>query len=123
MGRHALEDGSFVGYRAPIQAEAARLRLPDEAFELLLLQWRSPRSHGRHYSQPNHAGLYRVALCVDDTRASYTAMSSAGWQFDRPPVAVKLDGTAVPMMWICFLSDPDGIPYEFVERPRSAFRS
>ena len=123
VGRNALDDGSFLGFPGQIQAEAVRLRLPDEPFELLLIQWRSPRSHGRHYSQPNHAGLYRVALCVDDTRASYMAMSRAGWQFDRPPVAVKLDGTAVPMMWICFLSDPDGIPYEFVERPRSAFRS
>jgi len=25
-------------------------------------------------------------------------------------------------MWICFLSDPDGVPFELVERPRSAFR-
>jgi catechol 2,3-dioxygenase-like lactoylglutathione lyase family enzyme len=123
VGRNEFHDGSFLGYRGQIQAEAVRLRLPDEPFELLLTQWRSPRSHGRHYSQPNHAGLYRVALCVDDTRASHTAMSGAGWRFDRPPVAVTLDGTTVPMMWICFLSDPDGIPYEFVERPRSAFRT
>ena len=95
----------------------------DEPLELLLIEWRSPRSHGRHYAQPNHAGLYRVALCVDDTRATYSAMSRAGWEFDLMPVAVELDGTAVPMMWICFLSDPDGMPYELVERPRSAFRA
>jgi hypothetical protein len=25
-------------------------------------------------------------------------------------------------MWICFLNDPDGVPFEFVQRPRSAFR-
>ena len=28
----------------------------------------------------------------------------------------------VPDLVICFLSDPDGVPYEFVQRPRSAFR-
>jgi catechol 2,3-dioxygenase-like lactoylglutathione lyase family enzyme len=121
VGRNAIDDGSFLGFEGQIQAEAVWLRLPDEPFEVLLIGWRSPRSHGRHYAQPNHAGLYRVALCVDDTRASYWAMSRTGWRFDRPPVAVKLDGTPVPTMWICFLSDPDGIPYEFVERPRSAF--
>jgi catechol 2,3-dioxygenase-like lactoylglutathione lyase family enzyme len=119
----AVDDASFIGLQGEPRAEAVRLRLPDEPFEVTLLQWISPRSHGRHYEQPNHAGLYRVALCVDDTRASYTAMSAAGWTFDRPPVAVKLDGTSVPLMWICFVTDPDGIPYEFVERPRSAFRS
>ena len=123
VSRTALDDASFLGYSVQIQAAAVRLRLPDEPLELLLIEWRSPRSQGRHYAQPNHAGLYRVALCVDDTRATYSAMSRAGWEFDRMPGAVELDGTAVPMMWICFLSDPDGIPYELVERPRSAFRA
>jgi catechol 2,3-dioxygenase-like lactoylglutathione lyase family enzyme len=122
VDRRAVDDGSFLGYRRQIRGEVVRLRLPDEPFELLLMQWRWPRSRGRHYTAPNHAGLYRVALCVDDTRATYAAMSAAGWTFDRPPVEVKLDGTSVPAMWICFLSDPDGIPCEFVERPRSAFR-
>jgi catechol 2,3-dioxygenase-like lactoylglutathione lyase family enzyme len=123
VDRDALDDGSFLGFPRQTQAETVRLRLPDEPFEVLLLDWRAPRSHGRHYLQPNHAGLYRVALCVDDTRASYATMFEAGWRFDRPPVAVQLDGTVVPEMWICFLSDPDGIPYEFVQRPRSAFRA
>jgi catechol 2,3-dioxygenase-like lactoylglutathione lyase family enzyme len=122
VDRRAVDDGSFLGYRRQIRADVVRLRLPDEPFELLLMQWRWPRSRGRHYTAPNHAGLYRVALCVDDTRATYEAMSAAGWTFDRPPVEVKLAGTSVPAMWICFLSDPDGIPCEFVERPRSAFR-
>ena len=31
-------------------------------------------------------------------------------------------GTPVPDMWITFISDPDGIPYEFVQRPRHIFR-
>jgi catechol 2,3-dioxygenase-like lactoylglutathione lyase family enzyme len=118
-----VEDGSFIGYSAKMRAEAVRLRLPDEPFEVLLMQWHSPRSSGRHYGQPNHAGLYRVALCVDDTRASHREMSAAGWTFDRPPVPVTLTGTPVPEMWICFLTDPDGIPYELVERPPSAFRT
>jgi len=50
-------------------------------------------------------------------------LAAAGWKFDRAPVSVELTGTPVPDMWICFLSDPDGVPFEFVGRPRSAFRA
>ena len=51
-----------------------------------------------------------------------TPWSADGWVFDRPPLEVELHGTPVPDMWICFVSDPDGVPYELVQRPRSAFR-
>jgi catechol 2,3-dioxygenase-like lactoylglutathione lyase family enzyme len=98
-----------------------RLRLPDEPTELVLTEWRLPRSHGRHYDQPNHAGWYRFALGVDDTRASFDAMSAAGWEFDRAPLLITLDGTPVPDMWITFTTDPDGVPVELVQRPRDAF--
>ncbi len=47
----------------------------------------------------------------------------AGWTFEREPRQVELSGTKVPDMWICFLNDPDGVPFEFVQRPRSAFRT
>jgi hypothetical protein len=59
---------------------------------------------------------------VDDTRASYDELRSEGIGFDRAPELVELNGTPVPDMWICFLSDPDGVPFEFVQRPRDAFR-
>jgi catechol 2,3-dioxygenase-like lactoylglutathione lyase family enzyme len=118
-----LDDASFLGVTEPVEAVTTRLRLPDEGFEAILMQWKQPTSHGRHYAEPNHAGLYRTAVGVDDTRAAYDALSSAGWTFDRPPMSVELTGTPVPDMWISFLSDPDGVPFELVERPRAAFRS
>lgn len=117
-----LDEASFLGVGGSVDADAVRLRLPDEAFEAVLIQWNEPRSHGRHVREPNHAGLYRTAVGVDDTRAAYEAMSAAGTVFDRAPMTVELRGTPVPDMWICFLSDPDGVPYELVGRPRSAFR-
>jgi catechol 2,3-dioxygenase-like lactoylglutathione lyase family enzyme len=122
LGTDKLQDASFLGLTDPTEAVATRLRLPDEGFEAILVQWERPASHGHHYREPNHAGLYRTAVGVEDTRGSYAAMSSAGWTFDRAPMSVELTGTPVPDMWICFLSDPDGVPFEFVERPRSAFR-
>ena len=50
-------------------------------------------------------------------------LTGEGRVFDRPPMAIELSGTPVPDMWITFISDPNGIPYEFVQRPRSAFKS
>jgi catechol 2,3-dioxygenase-like lactoylglutathione lyase family enzyme len=117
-----IEDATFLGHAGEVDADVVRMRLPDEPFETVLIQWNEPRSHGRHVSEPNHAGLYRTAVGVDDTRQAYADLSAAGVVFDREPLCVELHGTPVPDMWICFLSDPDGVPFELVGRPRSAFR-
>ena len=130
VARDALADGAALGVAsAPqddqggeVRADVARLRLPDEPFELLLVHWRSPTSHGAHPTEPNHAGWFRAAIGLDDTRGSHAAMAAAGTVFDRGPISVALPGTPVPDMWISFLSDPDGVTMELVERPRSAFR-
>lgn len=122
LQRAELKDGRFVGEQGGVEGEFARLRLPDEPFEVRLIQWKSPAGHGRHYAEPYHAGIFRAAMGVDDTRASYDHLTSIGATFDRPPMEVELSGTPVPDMWITFISDPNGIPYEFVQRPRSAFR-
>lgn len=121
---HIIDDGSFVGLTgvSDVSGRASRLRLPDENCEVVLVQWSTPRSHGRHPVPANQAGWYRTAVCVDDTRASYDEFLQLGWQFEREPREVELEGTKVPDMWICFLNDPDGVPFEFVQRPRSAFR-
>jgi catechol 2,3-dioxygenase-like lactoylglutathione lyase family enzyme len=117
-----LDDGQFVGEGGEVDADFARLRLPDEPFEVLLIQWNSPVGHGQHYVEPFHRGIFRAALGVDDTRASYDHMTSTGSVFLRPPMEVELTGTPVPDMWITFIADPNNIAYEFVQRPRSAFR-
>jgi catechol 2,3-dioxygenase-like lactoylglutathione lyase family enzyme len=125
VGRDRFTEGAAVGVEGDdggVQADVARLRLPDEPFELLLVQWRSPAAHGAHLREPNHAGLFRVAVGLDDTRGSHAAMAAAGTAFDRGPISVALPGTPVPDMWISFLSDPDAVTVELVERPRSAFR-
>jgi glyoxylase I family protein len=122
LARQAFTDGSFAGVEGDVEAEVASLRLPDEPFEVRLIEWTTPSSHGTHPTDPFHSGIFRAALGVDDTRASYEYMTSNGAEFDRPPMQVELSGTPVPDMWITFISDPTGIPYEFVQRPRSIFR-
>jgi catechol 2,3-dioxygenase-like lactoylglutathione lyase family enzyme len=135
VARAVVSDGAALGVEdastqsegvdgadGKVHADLARLRLPDEPFELLLVQWRSPVAHGAHFTEPNHAGLFRLAVGLDDTRGSHAAMAAAGTVFDRGPISVALPGTPVPDMWISFLRDPDGVTVELVERPRSAFR-
>jgi catechol 2,3-dioxygenase-like lactoylglutathione lyase family enzyme len=122
LERGEINDGAFVGAHGEVTGLFARMRMPDEPTEMHLIEWTSPKTHGRHYAEPFHAGIYRAALGVDDTRASHEIMTAAGSVFDREPLVVPLTGTPVPDMWITFIKDPDGAAYEFVQRPRSAFR-
>jgi catechol 2,3-dioxygenase-like lactoylglutathione lyase family enzyme len=108
---------------APGRVRVARMRLPDEPLALVLVQWLDPPSTGQAYGEPNHVGLYRMAIAVDDTRDAAGRLARAGRPVERAPRLVELAGTKVPEMWIAFLRDPDGIPVELVERPRSAFRA
>jgi catechol 2,3-dioxygenase-like lactoylglutathione lyase family enzyme len=112
-----------VARTSDARSSFARLRLPDEPFALILTEWHDPPSQGRPYDTGNHAGLYRFAIAVDDTRTAYDALLHAGWPLMSPPQSVQLGGTTVPDMWIAFLEDPDGLVVELVERPRSAFKA
>jgi glyoxylase I family protein len=122
LARDPFADGTFAGVSGTVEAQIASLRLPDEPFEVRLIEWTTPASHGAHPTDPFHAGIFRAALGVDDTRASYDYLTGTGATFDRPPMQVELSGTPVPDMWITFISDPTGIPYEFVQRPHAIFR-
>lgn len=113
-------DGSAHGL-GEASATFARLRLPDEPFALLLVQWLDPPSHGVPYESANHRGLYRLALGVEDTRAATDVLAGAGWEPTAPPNLIELPGTKVPDMWITFFRDPDGIVVQLVERARDAF--
>jgi catechol 2,3-dioxygenase-like lactoylglutathione lyase family enzyme len=104
------------------RASMTELTLPDEPMGLLLVQWLHPEPLGAHYACANHRGIYRVAIGVDDTRAAVQALEALAVPITRQPELLELAGTPVPDMWIAFLADPDGVPVELVERPRSAFR-
>ncbi len=123
VGRADVTDGSFLGVEGRVEASAVRLRLAEEPFEAVLFEWRSPEpTRLRHPERANSAGLFRAALRVEDTRVAHSELVADGLAFDREPTLVELHGTPVPGMWICFSSDPDGVPYELVQRPKSAFR-
>jgi catechol 2,3-dioxygenase-like lactoylglutathione lyase family enzyme len=117
-----VDSPSFLGYDGLGKGKAARLRLPDEPFEVILIEWTSPASRGAHYDRPNHAGMFRCALHVYDTKASMAAMQAAGTEFIRGPVHTILNVAAQLDMWLAFLVDPNGILYEFVGRPPTALK-
>lgn len=118
----AVTSAGAVGGPEAADGRRARLRLPDEPFEFHLYAWDRPRGFGTHYPVANHAGIFRLAVAVDDTHAAVRRLDGSGWRLDRGPMTIALHGTPVADMWIAFLRDPDGIPVELVERPRSAFR-
>jgi len=123
-GHEVRVPGDVFATGADAVVSYARLRLPDEPFGLLLVQWHEPRSRvgsGAPYDAANHRGLYRLALGVEDTRAATRRLVASGWTPTSEPSLIELPGTKVPDMWITFLADPDGIVVQLVERERAAF--
>ena len=60
------------------------------------------------------AGLFRMALAVDDVRAAYEGCADAV-QIGEPEY-VPLPGTPLGGLWVSFLRDLDGVTVELVER-------
>lgn len=122
LGLEPVTSARLQGGPESAKGRMARVVLADEPYELHLYEWRAPRSFGSHYPIANHAGIFRLALAVDDVAGAVVELDGSGWKVDRGPMRIALHGTPVPDLSVVFLSDPDGIPVELVERPRAAFR-
>jgi catechol 2,3-dioxygenase-like lactoylglutathione lyase family enzyme len=68
---------------------------------------------------PNQQGLYRCALRVENTPRAIAA--TAGGIAVRGPIWCPLPGTPIDGLHIAFMTDPDGVVIEYVERPLSFF--
>lgn len=68
----------------------------------------------------NRQGLYRCALRVEDV---HDALASVPGSVERmgDPVWCPLPGTKIDGLHIAFLRSPDGVVFEFVERPLRFF--
>ncbi len=90
----------------------------DPSFGLLLTTWSGPEPTGPTYGVPFHQGLYRMAMAVDDIRATYDSLLRAGIP-RQTPYTFQLPGTPLTDgLTILFIRDPDGILVELVDRPR-----
>lgn len=68
----------------------------------------------------NRQGLYRCALRVENVEKALAAVPD--WVEQRgDPVWCPLPGTKIDGLYIAFLRSPDGVVFEFVERPLKFF--
>ncbi|BBZ47986.1 VOC family protein [Mycobacterium parmense] len=68
----------------------------------------------------NHQGLYRCALRVENTEAAMSLVPNSV-EVMGDPVWCPLPGTKIEGLYISFLRSPDGVVFEFVERPLKYF--
>lgn len=111
------------GSSQPVECVVARFALPEDGHQFSLTVVEHPGSA----AQPpvpwggNHQGLYRCALRVENVEKALAALpDSVEPQGD--PVWCPLPGTKIEGLYIAFLRSPDGVVFEFVERPLKFFQ-
>jgi catechol 2,3-dioxygenase-like lactoylglutathione lyase family enzyme len=100
----------------------ARYALAEDAHQFSLSVVQHPDTRGQE-AVPwggNRQGLYRCALRVDDTEKAMSLVPD-GVEVMGDPVWCPLPGTKIEGLYISFLRSPDGVVFEFVERPLSFF--
>jgi catechol 2,3-dioxygenase-like lactoylglutathione lyase family enzyme len=121
---HRYDDAKLspeaVGLDGGAVVSVASLRpAGDPSLSLELTAWSSPAVTGTPVAPAYHVGLYRIALAVDDVAAARAELAAV--LPDVPePIYVPLPGTKLGGVMVLFLTDPDGVVVELVERPRRA---
>jgi catechol 2,3-dioxygenase-like lactoylglutathione lyase family enzyme len=106
----------------PVECLVARFALPEDAAGFTVTVVQHPATAGE---QPvpwggNRQGLYRCALRVENVDKALAAVPD--WVEQRgEPVWCPLPGTKIDGLKIAFLRSPDGVVFEFVERPLKLF--
>jgi catechol 2,3-dioxygenase-like lactoylglutathione lyase family enzyme len=99
----------------------ARYALPEDGHQFTLIVVQHPGTSADPVPWGgNRQGLYRCALRVENVKE---ALSNVPDSVERmgDPVWCPLPGTKIEGLHIAFLRSPDGVVFEFVERPLSHF--
>lgn len=99
----------------------ARFALPEDQQQFTLTVVQHPDTD--HHPLPdggNSQGLYRCALRVENMEKALSCLPDFVEQL-RGPVWCPLPGTKIEGLHVAFLRSPDGIVFEFVERPLKHF--
>jgi catechol 2,3-dioxygenase-like lactoylglutathione lyase family enzyme len=116
VGRPAEEcvvvHGGTEGQR--FQQRALHLPRQQETFSVLLTQWDPVEPSEPVYSSGNHAGIYRIAVVVENIERAYGELVDAGIADVTPPSTTHLGGD-LPEVRPIFFPDPDGAVLELVE--------
>jgi catechol 2,3-dioxygenase-like lactoylglutathione lyase family enzyme len=113
-----LTPGGSTGW---VECVVARFALPEDGhqFNLTVVQHPDTREHPVPWGG-NRQGLYRCALRVENLDEALSALPDSVEQHGDP-VWCPLPGTKIEGLYIAFLRSPDGVVFEFVERPLSFF--
>lgn len=113
-----------AGFRVSgvVRARMAVLALPeDEQFTVCVLQLLTPEPAGESYPAGPHVGMFRSALRVEEIDTDCANLRASGVEVVGPK-SYNLAGTKVGDMKIAFVTDPDGVLAELIERPAKLFR-
>jgi catechol 2,3-dioxygenase-like lactoylglutathione lyase family enzyme len=105
-----------------VECVVSRYAVPEDAHQFSLTVVQHPET--RHQDPVpwggNHQGLYRCAMRVEDTEKALAAVPDSV-EVMGEPVWCPLPGTKIDGLYIAFLRSPDGVVFEFVERPLEFF--
>ncbi|GAT17565.1 VOC family protein [Mycolicibacterium thermoresistibile] len=106
----------------PVECVVARFALPEDAdrFTVSVVQHPATSSDDPVPWGGNQQGLYRCALRVESVKKALAAVPDWIEQCGEP-VWCPLPGTKIDGLYIAFLRSPDGVVFEFVERPLKVF--
>jgi catechol 2,3-dioxygenase-like lactoylglutathione lyase family enzyme len=118
----AAEQLAPGGSADPVECVVARYALAEDGhqFSLCVVSHPDTRSADPAPWGGNHQGLYRCALRVDNVRDALAQLPDSVERVGDL-VWCPLPGTKIEGLYIAFLRSPDGVVFEFVERPLSFF--
>ena len=105
-----------------VECAVARFALPEDEQQFTVTVVQHPET-ATEASVPwggNRQGLYRCALRVENVKTALAALPNAIEQ-KGDVVWCPLPGTKIDGLYIAFLRSPDGVVFEFVERPLKLF--
>lgn len=110
------------GSPEPVECAVSRYALAEDAhrFSLVVVAHPDTRTADPVPWGGNLQGLYRCALRVENTEAAMARVPEFV-EVMGDPVWCPLPGTKIDGLYIAFLRSPDGVVFEFVERPLSHF--
>lgn len=100
----------------------SRYAVPEDGqqFSLVVVQHPDTRTADPVPWGGNHQGLYRCAMRVENTEKAMSLLPDFV-EVMGDPVWCPLPGTKIEGLYISFMRSPDGVVFEFVERPLSFF--
>ncbi|MGO9099038.1 MAG: VOC family protein [Mycobacterium sp.] len=113
---------SPTGSADAVECAVARFALPEDGHRFTVTVVQHPET-GADAPVPwggNRQGLYRCALRVENVEEALAALPDSVERMGDP-VWCPLPGTQIDGLHIAFLRSPDGVVFEFVERPLKFF--